>query len=128
MNLGIHIQIVLRRCFLLRSNGDKDSYLLNSSRVEVGRLEEVAPVRRPQTSFENSQVKRRCAKVSSSWMHKGQREGPAQPLLLRLSKVRMLLWVKVQAKRSTLGIEGKFQSSFHGTGFGGAHIMSMDAL
>ena len=40
-NLGIHIQTVLRRFFMLRSNGDKNSQLLKSSEAEVGRLEEV---------------------------------------------------------------------------------------
>jgi hypothetical protein len=65
-NLGIHIQTVLRRFFLLRSNGDKDIQLLNSSKAEVGKLEETEPIRRPEASLENSQVKRRCALVSSA--------------------------------------------------------------
>lgn len=128
INLGIHIQTILRRYFLLRSNGDKDSHLLRSSEVEVGRLEDAKPISRHQASLENSQDKRRCAEVSSSWKHRGQREGPSHPLLLRLSKVKMLLWVKVQTKRSTLGIEGKFQSAFHGPGLGGTQGIPSTAL
>lgn len=81
-------------------------------------------MRGPGTIFHSSRAKGQSTKIwstdSSLQEHRGHLEGPAHPLFLRLSKVRILLCRRDQQKKSTFGREGKFQRVFQRVGSGGA--------
>ena len=64
-----------------------------------------------QETAKGHEIKRCCIDSSASWQL-GHPEGPAMPLFLRFSAVRVFSFKRVQMKNLTLGIASAFHTAF----------------
>ena len=118
VNLGSHIQQVLRRSFCLRRNKDRLVQLLRRSGMFMEREKWVGSKFKTlsQTCFAKGQASSKWSVFSSSFNHSGHLDGPSQPILLNCSLVKILLCASVQVNMSILGIETKDQIVLQGVG------------
>ena len=102
------------------------AHLENRSTVEQGSkmLGSRLWMKVDQICIENLHSSIKWTSLSAFSLHNEHLEGPWNPFFCRMSYVRIFPWYRSQAKKSTLGHEGKRQTPCQGAGSGGTKGLS----